>query len=96
MADKDTAVPQDFAATLDRLEALVDQLESGELTLEASLAAFEQGVKLTRNAQQRLDEAELKVRALTERPDGALDDVPFDTPVMSSMADDDPEAGDEQ
>ena len=85
MADKENGVA-DFAATLDRLEALVGQLESGELTLEASLAAFEQGVRLTRDAQTRLDEAELKVRALVERPDGALDEVSFATPST-------PEAG---
>ncbi|MFC3285705.1 exodeoxyribonuclease VII small subunit [Litchfieldella rifensis] len=82
MADKDTTLsereaPQDFAATLERLEALVNRLESGELSLEDSLAAFEQGVNLTRDAQRRLDEAELKVRALVEQPDGTLGDMPF-------------------
>lgn len=85
MVDKDTAasdgaMPQDFAATLERLEGLVERLESGELSLEASLAAFEQGVRLTRDAQQRLDEAELKVRALIERPDGGIDAMPFAAP----------------
>lgn len=89
MADNDKEASQDFAATLDRLETLVGQLESGELSLEASLSAFEQGVRLTRDAQQRLDEAELKVRTLTERPDGTLDEHPFDTPSTSA------EAGDE-
>lgn len=89
MADKDTAAPEDFAATLDRLEALVGQLESGELSLEQSLAAFEQGVRLTRDAQRRLDDAELKVRALIERPDGTLDEVPFATPERPPEADDD-------
>lgn len=89
MADNDKEASQDFAATLDRLETLVGQLESGELSLEASLSAFEQGVRLTRDAQQRLDEAELKVRTLTERPDGTLDERSFDTPSTSA------EAGDE-
>ncbi len=70
--------PGDFAATLERLEALVNQLESGDLSLEASLAAFEQGVTLTREAQRRLGEAELKVQALVERPDGSIDEIPFD------------------
>ncbi|TDX28712.1 exodeoxyribonuclease VII small subunit [Modicisalibacter xianhensis] len=89
MADKENG-NADFAATLDRLEMLVGQLESGELTLEASLAAFEQGVRLTRDAQKRLDEAELKVRALIERPDGSLDEVPFESPSMP------PEAGNDR
>lgn len=69
--------PQDFAATLERLEALVARLESGSLSLEDSLAAFEQGVGLTRDAQQRLDDAELKVRQLVEQPDGELGVAPF-------------------
>lgn len=71
----------DFAATVERLEQLVEQLESGELSLEGSLAAFEKGVNLTRNAQRRLDEAELRVRTLIERPDGGIDFVPFDAPT---------------
>lgn len=89
MADKDKAAPEDFAATLDRLEALVGQLESGELSLEQSLTAFEQGVRLTRDAQRRLDEAELKVRALVEQPDGTLAEVAFDAPNRPAEADDD-------
>jgi exodeoxyribonuclease VII small subunit len=68
----------DFAATVERLEQLVERLESGELSLEGSLAAFEQGVRLTRDAQRRLDEAELRVRTLIERPDGNTDFAPFD------------------
>ncbi|APX94839.1 exodeoxyribonuclease VII small subunit [Halomonas sp. 1513] len=70
--------PQDFAATLERLEALVARLESGSLSLEDSLAAFEQGVGLTRDAQQRLDAAELRVRQLIEQPAGELGEAPFD------------------
>ncbi|WP_251975970.1 exodeoxyribonuclease VII small subunit [Salinicola avicenniae] len=76
MAEQD--VPQDFAATLTQLEHLVSRMESGELTLEASLAAFEQGIRLTRDAQGRLDSAELKVQALLEQADGQLQAVPFD------------------
>ncbi len=64
---------QDFAATVSQLEAIVERLESGELSLEDALSAFEQGVQLTRVAQQRLDTAELKVRALSEDQDGKLE-----------------------
>ncbi|GHB12702.1 exodeoxyribonuclease VII small subunit [Salinicola rhizosphaerae] len=78
MAEQD--VPQDFATTLTQLEQLVAQLESGELTLEASLAAFERGIRLTRDAQGRLDNAELKVQALLEQADGSLRPAPFDAP----------------
>ena len=73
----DTTPPQDFAATVAQLETIVERLESGELSLEDALTAFEQGVRLTRDAQQRLDSAELKVRALSEDPDGKLAVAPF-------------------
>ena len=70
----------DFATTVERLEQLVERLESGELSLEGSLAAFEQGVHLTRDAQRRLDEAELRVRTLVEDPDGGVDFDSFSAP----------------
>lgn len=72
-----TSPPQDFAATVEQLETIVERLESGELSLEDALTAFEQGVRLTRDAQQRLDSAELKVRALSEDSEGRLNVTPF-------------------
>ncbi|WP_249976814.1 exodeoxyribonuclease VII small subunit [Vreelandella olivaria] len=74
-----TPPAQDFAATVSQLETIVERLESGELSLEDALTAFEQGVRLTRDAQQRLDTAELKVRALSEDRDGRLEVAPFAT-----------------
>ena len=41
--------------------------------------AFERGVHLTRDAQQRLENAELRVKALLEQPDGSFQTVPFET-----------------
>lgn len=61
------ADPKDFERSMQELEALVDQLEQGDLTLEQSLAAFERGINLTRACQQALDTAEQRVRILTER-----------------------------
>lgn len=72
-----TPPPQDFAATVEQLETIVERLESGELSLEDALTAFEQGVKLTRDAQQRLDSAEIKVRTLSEDSEGRLNVAPF-------------------
>ncbi len=63
----------DFESTLEQLEELVQQMESGELGLEASLKAFERGVKLTRQCQTALKNAELKVQALTA--DDKLEDL---------------------
>jgi len=78
--------PQDFAATVAELETIVERLESGELSLEDALTAFEQGVRLTRDAQQRLDSAELKVRALSEAAEGKLDVAPFHAAPEPSAA----------
>ena len=63
----------DFEGALKALEDLVRQMESGELGLDASLAAFEQGIKLTRQCQTALKQAELRVRTLTE--DNELEDL---------------------
>jgi exodeoxyribonuclease VII small subunit len=66
-----------FEEDLSELESIVDTLEKGDLTLEQSLAAFERGVKLTRTCQKALDEAEQRVRILTEKSaDAELD--PFE------------------
>ena len=59
MARKKTAV--DFEKALQTLEGLVESMESGDMTLEKSLQAFEQGIKLTKECQQALKEAEQKV-----------------------------------
>ena len=53
-----------FEKALKELEALVEKMESGDLSLEESLKHFERGVALTRNCQQALAEAEQKVQIL--------------------------------
>jgi exodeoxyribonuclease VII small subunit len=53
-----------FEEVLARLNAVVEKLESGELPLEDSLALFEEGVRLSRQASARLDEAERRVERL--------------------------------
>lgn len=82
-----THTEQDFAATVSQLETIVARLESGELSLEEALTAFEQGVQLTREAQQRLDRAELKVRALSEDHDGHLTVTAFTASADSPSSD---------
>ena len=54
-----------FESTLEELEALVDQMETGEVSLEGSLEAFERGVKLTRACQATLKQAELRIQTLS-------------------------------
>ncbi|WP_286240218.1 exodeoxyribonuclease VII small subunit [Neptuniibacter halophilus] len=66
----------DFEQSLQQLETLVNQMEQGDLTLEESLQAFEQGVSLTRECQNILAQAEQKVQLLTESG-GELKTEPF-------------------
>ena len=65
------AEEQNFEQQLQQLEALVTRMESGDLSLEASLQAFEQGVQLTRNCQKLLNEAQQRVSRLQETQEGA-------------------------
>jgi len=58
------APTESFEASAERLAAIVAELESGELPLERSLRLFEEGIKLARSAQKRLDEAEQRVEQL--------------------------------
>lgn len=55
----------DLETTMQQLEALVTQMESGELSLEASLATFKKGIELGKQCQQALDKAEQQVRILS-------------------------------
>ena len=64
MAEKKTAV--NFEKAIKDLEKIVEDLESGELSLEQSLKTFEKGIKLTRQCQGELEKAELKVKKLVE------------------------------
>jgi exodeoxyribonuclease VII small subunit len=75
MARKKTAA--DFEQSLGSLQALVERLESADLSLEESLSAFEQGVALTRECQQALAQAEQKVQQLIES-NGELKTEPFE------------------
>lgn len=66
----------DFEQSLTELESLVTQMEQGDLSLEDSLKAFEEGVSLTRDCQNILAQAEQKVQMLIESG-GELKTKPF-------------------
>lgn len=65
MPKKDNTI--DFEKSLRELEALVEKMEGGDLSLEDSLKCFERGVVLTRNCQKALAEAEQKVQVLLQK-----------------------------
>lgn len=54
----------DFEKKLGRLEEIVEKMEDGELALEESLKLFEEGVKLSRECNTQLNDAEQKVKLL--------------------------------
>lgn len=60
-----------FEATLDELDTLVNQLESGELPLEDSLKKFERGIALARAGQSKLTAAEQRVSILLSEDESA-------------------------
>lgn len=67
----------DFEKSLEELETLVDQLESGDLSLDQSLKQFKRGVELTRHCQGVLNEAQQVVQKLVDT-DNESSAVPFD------------------
>lgn len=72
-----------FEESLTRLEGVVAKLESGELTLEESVALYEEGVKLSATCKAELERAEGRVQVLTRGKNGKVEAVDF--------ADDSPE-----
>ena len=63
----DESSPESFESAMRQLETLVSKMESGDLSLEESLKAFEKGVNLTRFCQDQLQKAELKVQELNSK-----------------------------
>lgn len=71
-SESDADLPEDlgsagelsFEDAMSRLSEIVEELEGGDLNLEVSLQRFEEGIKLARRSQARLDEAEAKVEEL--------------------------------
>jgi exodeoxyribonuclease VII small subunit len=68
---------KDFESSLKQLEEIVLQLEGGDLALEKALELFEQGVKISRYCNAKLEEAERKVETLIKGADGSLVETPF-------------------
>jgi len=65
-----------FEEALDKLEEIVRRMEAGEMTMEESLKAFEEGIKLARFCTKKLDEADRRVDLLL-RQEGELVTKPF-------------------
>ncbi len=66
----------DFEKSLERLETIVQEMESGELSLEEMIKHFEEGSKLVTLCSKKLTEVEQKIEKLVKKGDG-LSEVPF-------------------
>ena len=70
--------PRTFEASLEALEQIVHQLESGDLPLEKSLELFEHGIRLSRECQDRLSQAERRIEVLMRDNQGRTVAAPFE------------------
>ncbi|MDK2858457.1 MAG: exodeoxyribonuclease small subunit [Verrucomicrobiota bacterium] len=74
MAEK----PVDFEKALERLETIVEEMESGELSLEQMIRHFEEGSRLVTLCSEKLNEVEQKIEKLVKK-DGELTVEPFES-----------------
>ncbi|MDR1086176.1 MAG: exodeoxyribonuclease VII small subunit [Deltaproteobacteria bacterium] len=77
---------ESFEAGLERLTKLVSALESQELTLDAALSAFEEGIILSNKLTEKLNSAEARLETLTKGPDGLPSSKPLtlaDEPALA-------------
>lgn len=70
MAEKKEEIK--FEKAMKRLESIVDELEKGEMDIDKSLEAFEEGIKMSRLCSKKLNEAERKIEQLTKNEKGEL------------------------
>ncbi|MFQ6040498.1 MAG: exodeoxyribonuclease VII small subunit [Candidatus Poribacteria bacterium] len=69
-----------FEEALEKLEDIVNVLETGDLSLEESLEAFEEGVRLSKVCSKWLNDAELRVEKLTSIDEDTVETEPFEIP----------------
>ena len=67
-----------FEEAIKKLESEVKRLESGNMSLDESIDAFEEAIKLVKICNEKLENAERRVRILTENSDGTISDMPFE------------------
>ncbi len=78
-------VKERFEDALNKLEKIVSKLEDGDIPLEESLKLFEEGIRLSRLCNQKLEEAEKKVEILMKGKNGAIKPQPFDPSTGSGQ-----------
>lgn len=76
----------DFEQSMKRLETIVEELEGGELSLEDSIARYEEGIKLSRRLTQVLDESEKRIERLVEKEGSAPTTEAMELPASRPAA----------
>lgn len=66
-----------FEKAIERLEKIVEELETGDFPLDASLKKYEEGIKLARACQEKLDKAKEKIETLIKKDEGLFEEKPF-------------------
>jgi exodeoxyribonuclease VII small subunit len=84
-----------FEDDLKDLEGVVTQIDSGELSLEESIGAFERGIALVRSLNQKLDEVERKVELLMRSAQGELRTAPYEGAGAANKGNDEADKDDE-
>lgn len=69
MTEKEKKEPK-FEEALEKLEKIVEDLESGDLSLEDSMKRYEEGIRLSKLCSKRLEEAKKKIELLLKSDDG--------------------------
>jgi exodeoxyribonuclease VII small subunit len=73
---------QTFENAMKRLENIVQDLESGDLSLDEALKKFQEGMKLSKFCSDKLDESEKKVSILLRDEDGGIQEEPFEKDLL--------------
>ena len=87
MTAKKQSKEASFEQELERLEALAERMESGELTLAELLAAYEEGAQLAKGLNERLTKAQARLAEVREGKDGALNVTPGDISEQPTLLD---------
>jgi exodeoxyribonuclease VII small subunit len=78
MTNKTSLETMNFETALKELESLVKDMESGKITLEESVTAYERGMALKAHCEQKLQSAKMKIEKIMVGADNNLTAVPFD------------------
>jgi len=74
-----------YEEAMGELEAIVERLEKGELTLDESIDLFQKGMELSRYCGKKLDEVERRIRILIEDENGNLNEENFNTSGITEV-----------